>query len=497
MAIGSITFKQEPVATSDQVPVITNWTPVVPYTVHQSDISGLFYFKLILEVYTGSAAVTANLIAKIKQRRNGYADDITDDEARAVFDLRAIINSSLDDTTADLNVAADGIYTTSIHTLGDNLITHPFSQNNNQIAFFYVKAFQEYSTSAASSPSEFTSPTVNDTRLYMRASLPLNTGRGTSDFQTYRFNIYQMDGNAGRGLFLSDVQLSAGAIKSGTSYRNYVQDTDYHTLGFLNGKITDPPGSSTQELDSNIRYIAVTYYDSDNAQIDDTEVLSNRANNGGCMPLESDGELASQGDPGRLIYVGCGPANLEAQDEETAARPSNFSGWAYYKIVGTDVGGSSMSQSYYFFKQDGSCKGFKVRRLAWINSLGCWDYFNFKMKSSKTLKVEKNEYETMLGEFNGVMYQYNNFGRGKNTRSTSATLEETLNTDWITEQDAELLENLIMSRNVQIIENVDTTYTVPVMVKDKSIVRKTSANDGVKIQYTIKIEYANPINTNS
>jgi len=495
MAIGSITFKQEPVATSDQVPVITNWTPVVPYTVHQDDISGLFYFKLILAVYTGSAAVTANLIAKIKQRRNGYAADITADEARAVFDLRAIINSSLDDTTADLNVAADGIYTTSIHTLGDNLISHPFSQNNNQIAFFYVKAFQEYSTDAASSPSEFTTPTVNDTRLYMRASLPLNTGRGTSDFQTYRFNKYQMDGSASHGLFLSDVQLSAGAIKSGTSYRNYVQDTDYHTLGFLNGKATDP--AATQELDSNIRYIKVSYYDSDNAQILSTQTLSQRANNGGCMPLESDGELASQGDPGRLIYLGCGPANLEAQNEETLARPSNFSGWAYYKIVGTDVGGGVMSQSYYFFKQDGSCKGFKVRRLAWINSLGCWDYFNFKMKSSQTLNVEKNEYETMLGEFSGAMYQYNNFGRGKNTRSTSATLEETLNTDWITEQDAELLENLIMSRNVQIIENADTTYTVPVMVKDKSIVRKTSANDGVKIQYTIKIEYANPINTNS
>ena len=54
-----------------------------------------------------------------------------------------------------------------------------------------------------------------------------------------------------------------------------------------------------------------------------------------------------------------------------------------------------------------------------------------------------------------------------------------------------------MSTNVQIVENADTTYTVPVMITDKSIERKTSANDGVKIQYTFKIEYANPYNTNS
>ena len=54
-----------------------------------------------------------------------------------------------------------------------------------------------------------------------------------------------------------------------------------------------------------------------------------------------------------------------------------------------------------------------------------------------------------------------------------------------------------MSTNVQIVENADTDYTVPVLITDKSIVRKTQANDGVKIQYTINIEYANPLNTNS
>ena len=54
-----------------------------------------------------------------------------------------------------------------------------------------------------------------------------------------------------------------------------------------------------------------------------------------------------------------------------------------------------------------------------------------------------------------------------------------------------------MSTNIQIVENSDTTYTVPVLITEKNIVRKTQANDGVKIQYTFKIEYANPYNTNS
>ena len=47
------------------------------------------------------------------------------------------------------------------------------------------------------------------------------------------------------------------------------------------------------------------------------------------------------------------------------------------------------------------------------------------------------------------------------------------------------------------IANADTSSTLPVMVTESSFARKTQANDGMKIQYTIKIQYANPLNTNS
>ena len=103
----------------------------------------------------------------------------------------------------------------------------------------------------------------------------------------------------------------------------------------------------------------------------------------------------------------------------------------------------------------------------------------------------------MLGDYSSATYSYNNFDGGKKTRKTTAMISETLNTDWISELDAVLLENLMKSTNVQIIQNDFTTYTVPVMIKDTSFVKKTTANDGIKIQYTIQIEYANQENTNS
>ena len=75
-------------------------------------------------------------------------------------------------------------------------------------------------------------------------------------------------------------------------------------------------------------------------------------------------------------------------------------------------------------------------------------------------------------------------------------LKETLNTDWLSENEASLMEKLLMSTNVYILDNADTDFTQGVMITDSNIVRKTQANDKL-IQYTINIEYANPVNTNS
>ena len=477
MGLGSIAFVQEPIGDSTTSPVITNWNPIVPYTVHQDDISSLFYFKLILEVRFDDASGT--LLAKIKQRRNGYAADVTADEARATFDLRDIVNSQLELTIVDQNST-----TNSIHTLGANATTKPYSQNSNQVQTIYVKAYQEYSLSANISPTEDLTPTVNDTKRYIAASLDLNTARGTDDFQITAFSKYSLDGAT--KLFLSDIEDSVAEYNLGSVKRNYLQDTDYHTIAFLN---------DDSAFDSTLKYIQIKYYTVGGAQIGVTNYITNNNTYGGAIP---DSEVNT--DEERLIYFGCGAANLEALTTPlNGANPSNFADWAYYTISGTSTTGGSptyKTSTYYFIKQDGSCKGFKVRRLAWRNSLGAYDYFNFKMKSTQTIEVTRYNYESLLGNFSSDMYSYDNFGRGKNTIKVDAVLKETLQTDYITEQDAILLENLIKSTNVFIIENADTTYTVPVMVTSNSFVRKTSANDKL-IKYTINIEYANPINTNS
>ena len=480
MAIGTISLPQRPIESAAKIPAITNWTPVVPYTVKQTSITDLFYFKFILEVRIDDAS--GELLGKIKQRPNGYATGTTN--VYAVYDISDIINTQLENTYADQNDT-----TKSIHTLGSNVAANPFSENYNQVKYIYIKAYQEYSLAADISPTENTSENAPNQKYYIKASLPLETPRTSGTyFQGTAFQIFQTKDANGR--FLSDVQQSTGDVVSSSVYRNYVQwddstDTgDFHTVAFLNDEGV---------FDSDIDIIEIIYYTSTGVAFT-AQTITNESGTGGADPT------ASTTSAQKLIYFGCGPGNLQAQSVTINARPSVYNNaWAYYTIQGKDDTGTPAASTalYYFIRQDASCKGFKIRRLGWLNSVGCWDYFNFKMKSKQSVDVKRNTYGQMLGEFNSTEYSYNNFDATRKVRSTTAMLKETLNTDWITEEDAELLEKCVMSTDVFIIENADTTYTVPVMVTNKSIVRKTRANNKLKIQYTINIEYANPLNTNS
>ncbi|QDP48268.1 MAG: hypothetical protein Unbinned585contig1001_38 [Prokaryotic dsDNA virus sp.] len=472
MAIGIFSFEQEPIGDSDKLPVITNWTPVVPYTAKQTSMTEIYYFKFVLDVRLTDASGT--LLAKMKQRQNGVSSTT---DVYSVFDIKDVVNSVLYDTIADANDT-----TKSIHTLGANVAAEPFSQNNNQLRTIYVKGYQEFSTAQNTSPSLYLTSYAEDTKFYMQASLPLNTARGTADFQTTAFSNFQLDGSSKK--FLSDVASSYNSIANVTGYVNVVRSTDYHTVAFLNG---------ATHLDSSGSFFQIKYYDSDGI-IGVAQEIENHNATGGAQPVSTE-EVGT--DAERLIYFGCGPGNLQAQSAVPGARPSAFSGWTYYTIQALDSsGGTAKSALYYFVQDDDNCKGFDVRRLGWRNSLGCYDYFNFKKKSTQTIEITRNNYETLLGEFNSTSYSYDNFGRGAKTRQTTAKIKETLNTDWITQEDAVLLENLLTSTNVYIIENDYSTYTVPVAITDNSFIKKTTANDGL-IQYTINIEYSNPLNTNS
>jgi len=491
---------QKPVDSTDDVPVLTNWTPMVGYMMYQSDISSYFFYRIVCTVQqVDNSGSVLKTLGVLKQRRNGYGpdNDSGTQRARAFFDLASLVNSQLVDTVYDQNDA--GIPFRTIHKVGQN-ITKIFSYNGDtsqgfvQIISILMTGSEWYSTDATEMPSSQGS-TVTNTRIWLGASLPLMTARDDdADFiQGTAFSNYRMIGGS-QAKFLSDIEAQIDYNLSATSevYRNYVLEDDYGTLAFLNDYDNFACDADRMRITyTNVDGSTASYY------------IDNNTTNGGMPPDD-----ASIEDTNRLLYVGVFPGNLNDCIQLPAAttwggattngiaRPNQQGDWIYYKVEFFTLSVSIINVPYFFIKDTGNCKGYKIRRLAWRNSLGCWDYFNFKMKSSQKVDVTRNNYSTVLGTFNKSRWRYDNTQRGSKTRQTTAILKETLNTGWISEADGRLMEKLIVSTNVQIVENIHTTYTESVMVTDTSFIRKTIANDKF-IQYTINIEYANPINTNS
>jgi len=513
MAIGTISFAQKPVNSSDQVPVITNYNPLIGYMVYQDDISGLFYFKLVVEVRITN--VSGNVIAKLKQRRNGFPADNAGgtQRARAYFDIRDIANTQIVDTVFDQNdpsppfrsihgVSAGGSGAKIFSANGDNqMIGADGTNTKTQIVQLCVKAYQEYAANATDVPVEKYTPTVNDTWFYMAASYDLfkprsvNTTPGSAYLQSNTFNEFALNTNAKR--FLSDMQKSTAGIVGlpglesnlGKVRRTYIDYNEMHTLAFLN---------DATNFNTNAYQIEVKYYAGSAALASNQFKFQSTAGFGGIAPNDA-GLIDKQ----RILYFGCGTYNLDQQTIDADVRPSTvISSWTHYTVQALDASNNAVSDLYYFIKRKKStndtapCKGYKVRRLAFRNSLGCYDYFSFTSKSSQTLDIKRNTYNSLIGNFSSDIFYYNDDMRGKNTRQTTAVLKETLNSGWITEEDADLMEKLIYSTSVYVTANNDTTYTEAVIVTDSNFVRKTVANEKL-IQYTINIEYANPINTNS
>ena len=516
MSTNNLSIVQSPVNAADKVPVITNWNPMIGFMIYKDEnISSLFFYKIALSVYLGSNT-SYPLLAMYKQRRNGYSVDVSSGKARAFFDIRDVVNTQIVDTVFDQNL--DGIPFSTIHKLGANtyesggsVAYRIFSLNGDrntsqtQIVQIYVRAFDCYATSTASAVTCYSPSTpVSNTSFYMQGALNLFQARSTTaaggvdtDYiQGVAMQLYCLNGAS--KLFLSDVEASSYVDPFGIGTRlNYIywdadsQVGDYHTVAFLNGET---------DFDSKPVKMEIKYYNSSDSVLS-TSYITNAAAIGGAIPLTSGTEVDENRE--RIVYFGAGPGNLfgftdSSNGNSTTHKPSNAinNGWSYYTVKAVDGSNNATSAIYAFKKMDKSCKGYTMRRLAWRNSKGAYDYLNFELKSTDTIDITRNKYEKVIGIFNKSKYRYSNWDKGQAVRETSAIRKETLNTGYLDAEQASLVKECLLSTDVYVVQNVNTGITQSVIVTDSSYVKKTVANDKL-IQYTVNIEYSNNVNTNS
>ena len=442
-------------------------------------------FRYIAQVYISTTdASTWVEKAKIKVYKNSANVGIVD--------VHKIVRTYLE--TQEKNVGNQEQIDGSIHSIGISDTSNSYSQNTSQLVGVKIVGGYEKAADVNSSPEE----TLNqaNTIIYsIPASTPYTkvySDIGGLDVDGTNNPLSSYIPNNTSKLFLTNAPRVQFVRGSSTSADN----VDELTIAFIqNGLVTD--GAA-------IGRIYIKYYNSSGVAIAGTS--------GGATVHYFTNDTASGGKgtadlvKNSLLYFGCGTANLENQEDEPLAKPSNFSNWAYYEIYGTNALGNAVETiSYYFYRYGAtrtgvddrhqSCTRYDNIRLAWRNRLGAWDYMNFRGKSVESLDIRKSESAKVSGTWNEETFSYNTWDRGSNTLFSEATRKLKVNSDWLNEDEGAWLEELFTSTNVQVLDSSNIVY--PVILKNRSYVKKTSVNDTIKIQYSLDLEYANKVRTNS
>jgi hypothetical protein len=335
-----------------------------------------------------------------------------------MFNFRPIIESFV---SAD-NLARQGsAYKTVVNTASSNVPLHlidKFSGNVNSMRYLFIRFKIEYINSAGN----LVTTDIKDSDIYQLLNGYLK--------YTDELDLVGVD----FGYNISNFNLSSttDSFLSNAPTTQYANINDYGSLPFL-------------APNDNLSYIRLIYKDSTGTQIG-TENINRLTVNGAYDSYN--GYIGMN-----LLYFGCFPANLQ-----------NWS--TIFKALvtaGTIQGGSiviqafdnvpdRISQQYIINLNCPTLKGFEPIRLTWLNQWGTWDYYTFKMKSSKTISTKGSTYQQLAGSWNEKSYRLDSFKGGKKSFRVNATEKITMNTDFVSESESEWFEELINSPEVYILE---------------------------------------------
>jgi hypothetical protein len=287
------------------------------------------------------------------------------------------------------------------------------------------------------------------------------------------------------GFDLTNFNLSSNTDKFLTNAPKiqYANIKDYGTLAFL-------------APNNNVSYIKLIYKNSSNVQIG-TEDIDKTGANGAYTNFSTDIRK-------RLLFFGCFPGNLQNWSTTFKALVS----------AGTIQGGSivvqafstsqAISKEYTININCPNLKGFESIRLCWLNQWGAWDYYTFTQKSVRSISTKGSTYEQLAGTWNEAAYRVDSYKGGKKAFRVNATEKITMNSDFVSESENDMFEELINSPEVYILEGYQTDgafsalnqYVKPVRLTTSSFTKKTVANDKL-IQYTFEVEKSKTLRTQS
>lgn len=439
-----------------------------------SSFTGSAQYQYILAFQDGCGTT----LTTIKQQPNpsGYG----------LFNMGRIVPQYLTFDTAQFNMGADSL----------------FYKNQNTGKFFKVAFGEQYGTSVSSSVVVYNGIT-NAT-----SGSPAQTGSNAY----YYFINGTVDPNSGDWNWNTSSYYSPQPTPSSASFTKNValteasrtqsaRPTDYLTIGVINGALNASTSSAQDIYALDIKiYSASVVVNSTTEYNYNSSGLNSfggpRISNTQLWPAVSavqtcTNQTGSQTSGSFLLNVGIGPQNITNRGGYNLSTQP----WDYYtatlrpqKSAGV-VNTSASWDSFTINKQDPNC-GYTGVRFAWVNDFGVWDWFNFQLQTNLNTNLERGTYQNSFVNYavSTPTLPYDIKRRGDANYYININEVFTANSDWLTQGEADLLQQLFYSPSVFTQDGYDM---VPIIILDSNFVTRTNPRTQKNFQYQVTYALAN------
>jgi len=325
--------------------------------------------------------------------------------------------------------------------------------------FIELNVYEEYATSSTTDPTEYPS-TGNATDSFLAIN---STFQFTDGVTPTLAGVYEFNNDTTEIQWLTNMPT-----------RLKTRAGEYQTAAIL---ASDFRGA----VSTSLRY-SITFYEADGTQISTaniTRLTIGMANFVATKSAVNAGVLYQ--------FIPIGYQNLEDQSFNTSIRPSTQANLAYYTINIFDNSGDYITKTYRFDIAD--CSKYTPIQLAWVNALGAWDYYTFELAHTEKLNIQRETFRKPYGNWGaGASYTYSQYESGDTIYKIEADKQYTVNSDWLNDSDFEWLQELLMSKEVQFVnENGDFT---PVIITDTDYEFKQDVNNKLNnLQLTFKLAH--------
>ena len=253
-----------------------------------------------------------------------------------------------------------------------------------------------------------------------------------------------------------------------------------------------PPIFQAQGIEAFI----VIEFDEEGLLVSETQINNIQSNGGG--PNVTPGQGLIPTGNFSVVTIGCGPANMPNMTLNSNTKTYYLQPMVLSPTGGTCGGSGLMEPSGWvtqgFRVMDDQCNDYSHIQFAWLNSVGFRDQFTFTKRNQKAVMTSRNEFLKEAADYNSTNYSVDVQSRGFTTYSQTIKETWTATTGYINDKEAELLESMFKSAqvNARFSDGEYANQWLPVRLTSNSYIQKTNRKDQL-FQYTVTFTLASNI----